>query len=37
MTLITNNANNLTTLKPRQVQPTIFSYQVVLGIAAFSV
>jgi uncharacterized coiled-coil DUF342 family protein len=37
MTLITNNANNLTTLKPRKVQPTIFSYQVVLGIAAFSV
>lgn len=37
MTLITNNANNLTTLKPRQVQPTIFSYQVILGIAAFSV
>jgi chromosome segregation ATPase len=37
MTLITNNANNLTTIKPRKVQPTIFSYQVVLGIAAFSV
>ncbi|MFM6093011.1 MAG: tellurite resistance TerB C-terminal domain-containing protein [Cuspidothrix sp.] len=37
MTLITNSANNVTTLKPRKLQPTIFSYQVVLGIAAFSV
>ncbi len=35
--LITNNPNNLSTIKPRKVQPTIFSYQVILGIAAFSV
>jgi chromosome segregation ATPase len=37
MTLITNNTNNLSTIKPRKVQSTIFSYQVVLGIAAFSI
>ena len=37
MTLITNNANSLTTLKPRKMQPVIVNYQVVLGIAAFSV
>jgi chromosome segregation ATPase len=37
MTLTTNNSHSLTTLKARKVQPTIFNYQVVLGIAAFSV
>lgn len=37
MTLITNNTNNLSTIKPRKVQSTIFNYQVVLGIAAFSI
>ena len=37
MTLITNNANSLTTLKPRKMQPVIVNYQVVLGITAFSV
>jgi chromosome segregation ATPase len=37
MTLITNNSNNLTTIKPRKMQPTIVSHQVVLGIAAFSI
>ena len=29
MTLITNNTNNLSTIKPRKVQSTIFNYQVV--------
>jgi DNA repair exonuclease SbcCD ATPase subunit len=37
MTLITNNSNNLTTIKPRKMQPAIVSHQVVLGIAAFSI
>ncbi|MTJ12859.1 hypothetical protein FJR11_09700 [Anabaena sp. UHCC 0187] len=37
MTLITNNSNSLTTIKPRKTQPTIVSHQVVLGIAAFSI
>ncbi|MTJ06662.1 tellurite resistance TerB C-terminal domain-containing protein [Anabaena sp. UHCC 0204] len=37
MTLITSNSNNLTTLKSSKVQPTIVSYRIVLGIAAFSV
>ncbi|MEI6441946.1 MAG: tellurite resistance TerB C-terminal domain-containing protein [Nostocales cyanobacterium ELA583] len=37
MTLITNNSNSLTAIKPRKTQPTIVNYQVVLGIAAFSV
>ena len=37
MTLITNNSNNLTIIKPNKMQPTIVSHRVVLGIAAFSV
>lgn len=37
MTLITNHAHNLTTLRPRKMPPAIVSHQVVLGIAAFSV
>jgi len=37
MTLITNNSNNLTTIKPSKMQPTIVSHRVVLGITAFSI
>ena len=37
MTLITNHAHNLTTLRPRKMPPAIVSHQVVLAIAAFSV
>ncbi|MBD2392348.1 hypothetical protein H6G47_10330 [Aphanizomenon flos-aquae FACHB-1416] len=37
MTLITNNSNNLTTIKPSKMQPTIVSHRVVLGIIAFSI
>ncbi|MFN5894367.1 MAG: tellurite resistance TerB C-terminal domain-containing protein [Dolichospermum sp.] len=37
MTLITNHAHNLTTLRPRKMPAAIVSHQVVLGIAAFSV
>jgi uncharacterized coiled-coil DUF342 family protein len=37
MTLITNNSNNLATIKPSKIQPTIVSHRVVLGITAFSV
>ena len=37
MTLITNNSNNLATIKPSKMQPTIVSHRVVLGITAFSV
>ncbi|MFO0054649.1 MAG: tellurite resistance TerB C-terminal domain-containing protein [Dolichospermum sp.] len=37
MTLTTNHAHNLTTLRPRKMPPAIVSHQVILGIAAFSV
>ena len=37
MTLITNHAHNLTTLRHRKMPPAIVSHQVVLAIAAFSV